>query len=58
MLDVCFAELVAQLRPRLSSVRAFVVLTDRGHMHRAVGHSLHPKQHLLSPSNVAAPFLP
>ena len=36
MLDVCFAELAAQLRPKLTSVKAFVVLTDRGSMHRAV----------------------
>ena len=36
MLDVCFAELVAQLRPKLTSVKAIVVMTDRGSMHRAV----------------------
>ena len=36
LLDVCFAGLVAKLRPKLSSVKAFVVLTDTAHMHRAV----------------------
>ena len=34
MLDESLAPLVAQLAPRLRSVRAFVVLTDRGHMPR------------------------
>ena len=49
MLDVCFAELAAQLRPELTSVKAFVVLTDRGSMHRAVGGRSQP-QGLCSPT--------
>lgn len=36
MFDVCFVGLVAQLRPRLRSVKAFIVLTDLAHLHRAV----------------------
>ncbi len=32
LFDAPLAPLVAQLAPRLRSVRAFVVLTDRGHM--------------------------
>lgn len=34
MFDESLAPLVAQLAPRLRSVRAYVVLTDRGHMPR------------------------
>ena len=35
MFDAPLAPLVAQLAPRLRSVRAFVVLTDKGHMPQA-----------------------
>lgn len=35
MFDAPLAPLVAQLAPRLAGVRAFVVLTDRGHMPQA-----------------------
>ena len=35
MFDAPLAPLVAQLAPRLRSVRAFVVLTDIGHMPQA-----------------------
>jgi len=34
--DVDLVELVAKLAPKLHSVKAYVVLTDRGNMHRAV----------------------
>lgn len=34
--DVDLVELVAKLVPKLCSVKAFIVLTDRGNMHRAV----------------------
>ena len=32
MFDASLSPLVAQLAPRLRSVRAYIVLTDRGHM--------------------------
>ena len=35
MFDAPLAPLVAMLAPRLRSVRAFVVLTDKGHMPQA-----------------------
>ncbi|KAK9835417.1 hypothetical protein WJX81_008061 [Elliptochloris bilobata] len=42
MFDAPLAPLVAQLAPRLRSVRAFVVLTDRGHMPQAPSASGSP----------------
>ena len=36
MFDVDLVELVAELAPKLHTVKTYIVLTDRGNMHRAV----------------------
>ena len=36
MLDLDLAGLIAKLRPKLPTVQQFIVLTDRGHMHKVV----------------------
>lgn len=36
MFDLDLVELVAKLRPQLPTVQTYIVLTDRGHMHKAV----------------------
>ena len=36
MLDLDLAAMIAQLRPKLSTVQQLIVLTDRQHMHKVV----------------------
>jgi hypothetical protein len=50
MFDAPLAPLVAQLAPRLRSVRAFVVLTDRGHMPQVGTRAAHGSHHIFSTS--------
>lgn len=55
MFDVDLVDLVAKLAPKLHTVKTYIVLTDRGNMHRAVTPPIHTTTYKIGCADIQCP---